>query len=174
MKHLFLAFFCAGLGACASTDSHADGIDGDGHSTTAEIAPSAAPGAASNAHIGALSVSLSVKDIAASAEFYGHLGFEPFMGDPAQNWQMLRNGDHVIGLFQGLFPKNTLTFNPGWDQQAAPMSEFRDVRDIQAALKAAGVPLVMEADADSTGPASLMLMDPDGNPVLIDQHVPKP
>ena len=86
----------------------------------------------------------------------------------------MRNGDHVVGLFQGMFPKNMLTFNPGWTQQAKPSGAFTDVRELQARLKASGLPLTLEADAASTGPASLMLVDPDGNPILIDQHVAKP
>ena len=92
-------------------------------------------------------------------------------GDQAQNWLILRNGTTNIGLFQGMFEKNTLTFNPGWDQTAERLPDFDDVRDIQKQLKAADVPLVSEADEDSTGPASFVLMDPDGNPVLVDQHV---
>lgn len=121
--------------------------------------------------LGAFSVSLAVKDIAASRAFYEQLGFEVVHGDQAQNWLILRNGTTNIGLFQGMFEKNTLTFNPGWDQTAERLPDFDDVRDIQKQLKAADVPLVSEADEDSTGPASFVLMDPDGNPVLVDQHV---
>lgn len=121
--------------------------------------------------LGAFSVSLAVKDIAASRAFYEQLGFEVVHGDQAQNWLILRNGTTNIGLFQGMFEKNTLTFNPGWDQSAERLPDFDDVRDIQKQLKAADVPLVSEADEDSTGPASFVLMDPDGNPVLVDQHV---
>ncbi len=125
-------------------------------------------------NLGAFSISLTVKDIAASREFYGKLGFQPFAGDPSQNWQILRNGDHVIGLFQGMFPRNTLTFNPGWSQQATPLASFTDLRELQARLEQAGLSLAARADPASTGPASLMLMDPDGNPILLDQHVAKP
>ena len=120
--------------------------------------------------LGALSVSLAVKDLAASEAFYGHLGFEVFAGEREQNWLILKNGEHLIGLFQGMFERNILTFNPGWDQNAAPLDEFTDVREIQRRLKDAGIQLDSEADADSSGPASFMLTDPDGNPILIDQH----
>ena len=120
--------------------------------------------------LGAFSVSLSVKDIEASREFYEKLGFEPIGGNADDNWLILRNGDHVIGLFQGMFEKNILTFNPGWDQQCNETDSFTDVREIQRALKERGLALVREADEASQGPASLTLIDPDGNPVLIDQH----
>lgn len=119
---------------------------------------------------GAFSVSLSVSDIEASRDFYATLGFEPMGGDIDQNWLILRNGDHVIGLFQGMFDKNMLTFNPGWDQQCCETDTYSDVREIQAALKDAGYELLDEADANGSGPGSCMVLDPDGNPVLIDQH----
>ena len=121
--------------------------------------------------LGAFSISLSVKDIHASRDFYTKLGFEPFGGDIDQNWLIMKNGEATIGLFQGMFEKNLLTFNPGWDSDAQPLGDFTDVRDIQRALKADGLALVAEADTDTTGPASLTLFDPDGNPILIDQHV---
>jgi lactoylglutathione lyase len=120
--------------------------------------------------LGAFSVSLSVADIEASREFYEKLGFEPVGGNAADNWLILRNGDHVIGLFQGMFEKNILTFNPGWDQQSNETGSFTDVREIQRRLKEQGVELTSEADETSEGPASITLVDPDGNPVLIDQH----
>ena len=120
--------------------------------------------------LGAFSVSLSVADIEASREFYEKLGFEPVGGNAADNWLILRNGDHVIGLFQGMFEKNILTFNPGWDQQSNQTASFTDVREIQRKLKELGVELASEADETSEGPASISLVDPDGNPVLIDQH----
>lgn len=120
--------------------------------------------------LGAFSVSLSVTDLAASREFYGKLGFEPVGGDAAQNWLVLRNGDHVIGLFQGMFERNMLTFNPGWDQQCNETDSFTDVRDIQATLKKQGLAFTSEADAATSGPGSFMVIDPDGNPVLVDQH----
>jgi hypothetical protein len=95
-------------------------------------------------------------------------------GDPKQKWLILQNGTSTIGLFQGMFDKNIMTFNPGWDSSAKPLAEFDDVRAIQKDLKSHGLTLMSEADDSSTGPASVMLLDPDGNPILIDQHVPKP
>jgi catechol 2,3-dioxygenase-like lactoylglutathione lyase family enzyme len=121
--------------------------------------------------LGAFSISLAVKDIEASRRFYEKLGFRSFGGDAAQNWLILKNGAHVIGLFQGMFEKNILTFNPGWDQDARKLDSFTDVRELQRQLKAAGVALMTEADEASTGPASFIAVDPDGNPVLVDQHV---
>jgi lactoylglutathione lyase len=121
--------------------------------------------------LGAFSISLTVKDIQASKDFYEKLGFRELGGDITQNWLIMKSGDHVIGLFQGMFEKNMLTFNPGWDQNAQPTSPFMDVREIQRRLKAQGVDLQTEADEGTTGPAHLMVVDPDGNPILIDQHV---
>lgn len=121
--------------------------------------------------LGAFSVSLTVKDIHASKAFYEALGFAPFGGDLEQNWIILKNGRHVIGLFQGMFERNVLTFNPGWDQDAKAVAAFTDVRELQARLKAAGMTIVHEADETTTGPASFVVVDPDGNPVLVDQHV---
>lgn len=118
--------------------------------------------------LGAFSLSLSVKDLAASKAFYGKLGFEAVGG--GDDWQILRNGDHVIGLFCGMFEHNTLTFNPGWDQGGNNTDSFTDIRELQRSLKAAGVELLGEVDETSEGPGSLMVMDPDGNPILIDQH----
>jgi catechol 2,3-dioxygenase-like lactoylglutathione lyase family enzyme len=121
--------------------------------------------------LGAFSISLAVKDIKASQVFYEKLGFKVFGGDIAQNWLILKSGDHVIGLFQGMFEKNILTFNPGWDSNARPLNTFTDVRELQRQLKAQGVAFVSEADESTTGPASFVVVDPDGNPILIDQHV---
>ncbi len=121
-------------------------------------------------NLGAFSVSLSVKDIEASRDFYEKLGFEPVGGNADDHWLILRNGDHVIGLFQGMFEKNMLTFNPGWNQQCEETDSFTDVREIQRMLKEQGVELSSEADETSQGPASITLFDPDGNPILIDQH----
>ncbi len=121
--------------------------------------------------LGAFSVSLSVKDLEASKEFYQKLGFEIFGGDASQNWLILKNGDHVIGLFHGMFEGNILTFNPGWDSNAAEIDDFTDVREIQRRLKERGVALISEADESTTGPASFMMVDPDGNTILLDQHV---
>lgn len=121
--------------------------------------------------LGAFSFSLSVKDIHASKAFYEKLGFKVFMGELTQNWLILKNGEHVIGLFQEMFEKNTLTFNPGWDSNAQPLDIFTDIRDLQKQLKAQGINFISEADETTTGPASFMLLDPDGNPILFDQHV---
>lgn len=121
--------------------------------------------------LGAFSVSLTVKDLPASQAFYEKLGFKQVMGDPTQNWLILRNGTITIGLFQGAFERNTFTFNPGWTAECEALTEFTDVREIQKDLKAQGLALASEADESTTGPASLMLIDPDGNPILIDQHV---
>ena len=121
--------------------------------------------------LGAFSISLAVKDLEASRVFYEKFGFKPFAGDASQNWLILRNGHTVVGLFQGMFEKNTLTFNPGWNQDSSGMQEFTDVRELQRGLKAKGVELAVEADEQTKGPASFIVIDPDGNPILIDQHV---
>lgn len=121
--------------------------------------------------LGAFSISLSVKDIEASRRFYEKLGFRSLGGDQSQNWLILFNGDTVIGLFQGMFEGNLLTFNPGWNQQAEAIGPFTDVREIQRELKAQGIDFVQEADETTTGPAHFVIVDPDGNTILIDQHV---
>jgi catechol 2,3-dioxygenase-like lactoylglutathione lyase family enzyme len=121
-------------------------------------------------NLGAFSVSLAVKDIAASKAFYQKLGFEVFHGDESQNWLIMKNREHVIGLFQGMFEKNMLTFNPGWDQAGGNLDEFTDIREIQKRLKESGVQPDSEADESGSGPASFFLTDPDGNPILVDQH----
>ncbi len=121
--------------------------------------------------LGAFSISLAVKDIEASRAFYEKFGFKVFGGDASQNWLILKNGDHAIGLFQGMFEKNTLTFNPGWDSNATELDTFEDVRDLQRQLKSQGVQLMSEADETTAGPASFVAVDPDGNQILVDQHV---
>lgn len=121
--------------------------------------------------LGSFSVSLAVKDLSASKEFYEKIGFATMGGDAAQGWLILKNSSCVIGLFQGMFEKNMLTFNPGWDLDANALADFTDVRDIQKALQADGVTFVSEADEATSGPASCVVLDPDGNPILIDQHV---
>ena len=121
--------------------------------------------------LGAFSISLTVKNIEASKAFYEKLGFEAFHGDVSQNWLVMKIGDHVIGLFQGMFEKNVLTFNPGWDQNAQALESFTDARELQRQLKADGVEFESEADENTMGPASFMIVDPDGNPILVDQHV---
>ena len=124
--------------------------------------------------LGNFSVSLTVKDIAASRAFYEKLGFKMVSGDQSKNWIVLQNQTTKIGLFQGMFDRNMLTFNPGWDSSKATLLDFDDVRDLQKTLKARGLTPNPAADASTTGPAYLMLTDPDGNPILIDQHVPSP
>jgi catechol 2,3-dioxygenase-like lactoylglutathione lyase family enzyme len=121
-------------------------------------------------NLGAFSVSLAVRDLAASTDFYAGLGFEPIGGDPAQGWRILRNGEHVIGLFQGMFEGTILTFNPGWDQSGGEVDPFTDIRDLQRTLKAQGVALATEVDETTAGPGSVTLADPDGHQILIDQH----
>ncbi len=121
--------------------------------------------------LGTFSISLNVKDIAASKLFYEQLGFTVFGGNIDQRWLILKNGDAIVGLFQGMFEKNMLTFNPGWDQNASKVDAFTDVRQIQKSLKLNAVTLETEADESSTGPASFVVIDPDGNPILVDQHV---
>jgi catechol 2,3-dioxygenase-like lactoylglutathione lyase family enzyme len=120
--------------------------------------------------LGAFSVSLAVKDISASRDFYAKLGFEEVGGNADENWLILRNGGHTIGLFQGMFDKNMLTFNPGWDQHCNNLDTFTDVRELQQTLRSQGVEIGIEADESSEGPASFMVTDPDGNPILVDQH----
>jgi lactoylglutathione lyase len=121
--------------------------------------------------LGNFSVSLAVKDLEASKLFYEKLGFTVFAREQTQNWLIMKNGDHNIGLFQGMFEKNILTFNPGWTNDAQQLKEFTDVRELQRRLKANGVEMIAEADKNSTGPASFMIADPDGNTILVDQHV---
>lgn len=121
--------------------------------------------------LGAFSVSLSVKDLEASKQFYENLGFSVFAGEKERNYLIMKNEGTIIGLFQGMFENNILTFNPGWDENAIKLEKFDDVREIQQALKQKGVTFLSEADETSSGPASFMFIDPDGNTILIDQHV---
>lgn len=121
--------------------------------------------------LGNFSVSLAVKDLSASRAFYEKLGFQVFGGEAANGWLIMKSPSCIIGLFQGMFERNMLTFNPGWNAEGKPLTSFTDVRDVQKALRAAGVALASEADETTTGPASCMVVDPDGNPILIDQHV---
>lgn len=120
--------------------------------------------------LGAFSVSLNVKDIHISKAFYENLGFQTLGGDITQNWLILKNENCIIGLFQGMFEKNLLTFNPGWDENAENLESFTDVRDIQKHLKESGVKMLVEANESSEGPAHFMIEDPDGNQILVDQH----
>lgn len=121
--------------------------------------------------LGAFSISLAVNDLEVSKNFYQKLGFTVFHGEQSQNWLIMKNGDHTIGLFQGMFEGNILTFNPGWDGNAHELSSFTDIRVLQKQLKGGGIELISEVDDNSSGPASLMLVDPDGNQILLDQHV---
>jgi lactoylglutathione lyase len=121
-------------------------------------------------NLGAFSVSLAVRDLEASRSFYEKLGFTTMGGDASQNWLILKNGSHVIGLFQGMFDKNLLTFNPGWDQDAQPLAEFTDIRELQRQLRAQGIEPKPAADESTTGPAHFIVVDPDGNQILVDQH----
>ena len=121
--------------------------------------------------LGAFSISLAVKNIEASREFYEKFGFEVFGGDASQNWLILKNGDHAIGLFQGMFENNILNFNPGWSSDSREVENFTDVRVLQRKLKDQGLELMSEADETTTGPANFMISDPDGNTILVDQHV---
>ncbi len=121
--------------------------------------------------LGAFSISLAVKDLETSRAFYDKFGFKVFAGDATHNYLILKNGDHIIGLFQGMFENNILTFNPGWNQDANTLDAFTDIRELQRSLKAQGVEMITEADENTTGPASFTVVDPDGNAILVDQHV---
>ncbi len=121
--------------------------------------------------LGVFSISLAVKDIDHSRIFYEKLGFSVFAGDQSRNWLIMKNGDHIIGLFQGMFPKNIMTFNPGWDSSAKVVPGFTDIRQLQRQLRESGISIISEADEASSGPASFMIVDPDGNEILFDQHV---
>ncbi len=121
-------------------------------------------------HLGAFSISLNVKDLMVSKAFYEKLGFKVFAGQPEHNYLIMKNGNALVGLFQGMFEHNILTFNPGWDESAGELASFIDVRDIQQHLKDQGVHMEKEAETNSSGPASFVVIDPDGNPILVDQH----
>ncbi|GHE91164.1 VOC family protein [Thalassotalea profundi] len=122
-------------------------------------------------NLGAFSISLAVKDIHLSKQFYQNLGFTIIGGDESQNWLIMKNGNHIIGLFEGMFDKNMMTFNPGWDQDSKALNDFDDIRHLQKQLKEKGVKITNEVDENTTGPANFVIIDPDGNPILIDQHV---
>lgn len=163
MKRLLPSLFLCVMASCASSQS-------------AGVRPTAVAqrSAAVSPQLGNFSVSLAVKDLGASRAFYEKLGFRMVAGDPAKHWIVLANDTARIGLFQGMFDKNTLTFNPGWDREKRTLARFEDVRDIQKGLKSQGITPAVAADESTAGPAFLMLQDPDGNPILIDQHVPRP
>lgn len=162
MKRFILSVIVCGLGGCATAPAPKPAVV-------------AKPEAGEpNMRLGNFLVSLAVKDLAASRAFYEKLGFRQVGGNPEKNWLVLQNGTSKIGLFQGMFDKNILTFNPGWNYKGDPITDFDDVRDLQKSIKARGLAPVTAADESSTGPASFMVVDPDGNPVLVDQHVPSP
>lgn len=164
MKHLLLLLLSlALLVGCSATRK-------GGESPKTAPAAKSSTSNSENMSIGAFSISLSVKDLAASKAFYEKLGFTAFGGSMEHNYLIMKNGNALIGLFQGMFEGNILTFNPGWDENAKNVDPFTDIRDIQKHLKAKGVPLTTEADENTTGPASIMLTDPDGNMILLDQH----
>lgn len=157
MRRFLLGVLLCVLGGCASTRTPETASD-----------PQAPPS------LGNFSVSLAVKDLAASRAFYETLGFRTIAGDASQNWLILQNDTATIGIFQGMFEDNILTFNPGWDRNSNTLTDFDDVREIQRRLKAQGVAIVTEADEATTGPASFIIVDPDGNTILVDQHVDEP
>jgi catechol 2,3-dioxygenase-like lactoylglutathione lyase family enzyme len=171
MSRFMLGLSLASLGtlsACCSSHSAKPSAE-----APAAITPPHSVGDPS-IQLGNFSVSLTVKDIAASRAFYEKLGFQVVAGDQSKNWIVLQNGNARVGLFQGMFPKNTLTFNPGWDGDKNALTDFQDVRELQKTLKARGLTPSPAADESTTGPAYLMIIDPDGNPILLDQHVPSP
>jgi catechol 2,3-dioxygenase-like lactoylglutathione lyase family enzyme len=169
LSTLAILFSLDPRGACIAQPAP---INGEQHATPAGTnkAPNDTLGGTMPLNLGAFSVSLAVKDIHASRAFYEKLGFTVRSGNIDQNWLVMKNGDHVIGLFQGMFEKNILTFTPGWDQDAQPLASFTDVRELQRQLRARGVQLTTEADENTTGPASVILVDPDGNTILFDQY----
>jgi catechol 2,3-dioxygenase-like lactoylglutathione lyase family enzyme len=152
------------LGGCASA----------GGTSAAVVERSGTPSGAMPMTLGNFSVSLNVKDLAASRAFYEKLGFRIVGGQQERRYLIMQNGTTTIGLFQGMIPSNILTFNPGWDHTCATVPGFTDIRDLQREMQARGLTLSTLAEPDSTGPASLTLSDPDGNMILLDQHVPKP
>ena len=160
MKRITLSLVLCTFSGCASTRTPEPAADHSGGNT--------------DMRLGNFSVSLAVKDIKASRGFYEKLGFRAVGGNADENWLILQNETSTIGIFQGMLEKNTLTYNPGWDRSCSTLADFDDVRDIQRSLRDRGVALTMTADEATTGPASVMLVDPDGNPILIDQHVPRP
>ena len=166
MQRLAYLVAVLALSACSA-------VDRDPTPPSAET-PMTSPDTQPGPSLGAFSISLSVQDLTASHAFYAKLGFEVVGGDAAQGWLVLKSGTTKIGLFQGMFERNMLTFNPGWDSERATPAQFDDVREIQRQLEARGLELTSRADPASTGPASLTLEDPDGNPILIDQHVDRP
>jgi catechol 2,3-dioxygenase-like lactoylglutathione lyase family enzyme len=168
VKRILLTALVALMAGCASNASK--------DATRAEKNEMKEGGMATDGRLrlGNFSASLAVKDLAASRAFYEKLGFKVIGGQQEQNWLIMQNDASTIGLFQGMFKSNMMTFNPGWDRSSGTLPDFDDVREIQRRLREQGIPLVAAADENGTGPASLVIMDPDGNTILIDQHVPKP
>jgi catechol 2,3-dioxygenase-like lactoylglutathione lyase family enzyme len=162
------------LGGCAAPGSEPAPGPPSGNVAPGSGAPGSGEPANDGLRLGNFSVSLAVKDLAASRAFYEKLGFHEKGGDASQGWLVLQNGTATIGLFQGMFEKNMLTFNPGWDRSGNTLADFDDVRDIQRILKSRGLELKLTADESTSGPASVMLVDPDGNPILLDQFVQRP
>lgn len=179
MRAMFACSTALLLTGCSTMNNQSTPTTPTTPTTQTSPTPASTPGGASRndasgLQLGNFSVSLAVKDLAASRAFYETLGFKAIGGDASQNWLILQNETATIGLFQGMFEKNILTFNPGWDRDARTVPGFTDVRELQATLEARGVPFVSKADAASNGPASFIVVDPDGNPILVDQHVPRP
>lgn len=179
MSRMIIGVFACLIGGCAAAPATGP-ASGQTSEQAPRQAPARAPGAAASAaagdaplNLGNFSVSLAVKDLSASRAFYEKLGFRVAGGNAAKNWLILQNETSTIGLFQGMFDRNTLTYNPGWDRSTKTLPEFQDVRELQRVLKGRGLTLATVADESTSGPASLMLFDPDGNPILIDQHVPR-
>lgn len=166
MRAIIVGLVCVAVGSgCAGSKPAA--------AEKAGAPAKASPTGEKDMQLGNFSVSLAVKDLQASRAFYENLGFKA-RGGNGTSWLVMQNDTAIIGLFQGMFPKNILTFNPGWDRDRNTPANFDDVRDLQKALKAKGIPFAVSADEASTGPASFMIVDPDGNQILVDQHVPKP
>jgi catechol 2,3-dioxygenase-like lactoylglutathione lyase family enzyme len=166
----FMLGVVVGVAACGVSMQALNSTSQPATTTPAQPAP---PATEKPMRLGNFSMSLAVKDLAASRAFYEKLGFRVVAGN-GKNYSILQNDSSTIGLFQGIIPKNSLTYNPGWDRTCATLPDFDDVRDLQKRLKAQGLTLMTIADENSTGPASFTIMDPDGNPILVDQHVPKP
>jgi lactoylglutathione lyase len=169
---IWLVVFAAGVSVGGSLAVRVEGQSRAGAKDKPPVTSSRGAMTKQPTTLGAFSVSLAVKNIQASRDFYEKLDFEVVLGDAAQGWLILRNGNVTVGLFQGMYERNLLTFNPGWDDKAQAVGQFTDVREHQRRLKSRGLEVTKEADENGTGPASFMLTDPDGNPVLIDQHVP--
>lgn len=169
-KTIFTTLAIAAAFFCGLFLNNALGKNPEGKITAVQTAVNDTTKKVDHMKIGAFSISLSVKDLAISKQFYENLGFTVFGGGMEKNYLIMKNDNSLVGLFQGMFEGNMLTFNPGWDENAKNIDPFNDIREIQKHLKSKNVPLTLEADEKTTGPASIMLTDPDGNVILIDQH----